>query len=391
MTTSFENFSKGIADAFETERRGTRKAANPYDIPRSYDDIEPEWFTHILCRNYPDAKVIDFRAEEPDDLDRGHMRVWLTYNESGQAAGLPASVFCKDSQNLTMRMTNTGIGMQSTEVEFYRHARHLFDNALPVCLWANYSPYSHNSIVVFEDLMHEGAEFCTGEQSISRDQIEQQLAYLARIHSKFYGDQLHQYPVLEKRQTYYDLFNRVCDLWSLEERANKGFLGAESVIPSSVFERYDEIWPLTVKAAEMHDSSGSNTIIQGDAHLRNWYILPSGEMRLGDWQLISRADFSVELNYALVTSLSVENRRAWRDDLLRFYIEKMEEGGVRGLSFDDVEKSTCRQLLIALPWWTCAIKTDGGSTVYQPQKETLEMIRRISIAIEDLDALERFG
>lgn len=386
-TNTVEAFKKRIEEAFQLELKHAQVAAQPGDVPRSYDAIAPEWFTHILCQGHPDAKVVSYRAEKPDDLDRGHMRIRLSYNDAGVAAGLPASVFCKDSQKLEMRLFNNLCTMVPAEVVFYNKLRGLIDNVTPNSLFAAHDPRSFNSIIVFEDLLPQGAEFCLPATTITRERIESQLTFLAQLHGKFYA-RADTHPVLAGWRTFGEVFDAPDKYLSLEGLANRGFLASESVVPPRLYARAAEIWGATVKGA-MSFRGRPTTFVHGDAHLRNWYIAAGGAMRLADWQLISRGDWVWDVTYTLSTSLAVENRRAWEKDLIRFYLDKLHQAGAPALDFNDAWDGYRRHLPLALSWWTPMVKHSSDFRM-QPMDDTFRIIQRVATAIDDLDALDGF-
>ena len=53
------------------------------------------------------------------------------------------------------------------------------------------------------------------------------------------------------------------------------------------------------------------------------------EVALIDWQLMSRLHPGWDIAYFLGTSLPVEQRRQWQDDLLARYLDGLKAGGVR--------------------------------------------------------------
>lgn len=389
IANSSGDLIKQIREAFQLEQQDVRKATTRDDIPRSYELIDPEWFTHIVCKSHPGARVVSYRPEIPDELDRGHMRVWLTYNDAGRAAGLPASVFCKDSQKLSMRLFNSQCGLIMGEVAFYNRIRALVDIETPRCLLATYDPRSFNSILVFDDLLLEGAEFCTLDTPITRARIESQLAYLARLHSRFY-ERLDQYPLLAGWRTFSDVFRRADEFLDMKDLTGIGFQMSESVIPPRLFARHADIWSLTQQSVNLHRSR-PNTLTHSDAHLRNWYVTADDDMRVGDWQLYAVNDLCFDLAYSMSTSLTVENRRAWEGELLKFYIDRLQEAGGPRIAFDEVWENYRKHLFTALAWWTPCAKPPSDGFQMQPMDDTFEMIKRVATAIDDLDSVRSFN
>jgi hypothetical protein len=50
-----------------------------------------------------------------------------------------------------------------------------------------------------------------------------------------------------------------------------------------------------------------------------------------------------------------------------------------------------QQMMSALTWWTVTLTPPEGLPDMQPRDTTLEFIRRITTAIDDLDSLDAFN
>ena len=185
-------FAEQIAREFAREEQLAAPAVGVDDIPRSYEAITDEWLTAVLCGASPEARVIAHRLGEPDDGGTNRRRIDLTLNDAGRRAGVPASVFCKASHSLDKRIILAELGFTQGEVTFYRQYRELLDIDAPVCLLAAYDPVTFNSILVFDDLVRLGAEFCDERTNVSIARARSQLALLARLHGRFLGsDEVH--------------------------------------------------------------------------------------------------------------------------------------------------------------------------------------------------------
>jgi hypothetical protein len=88
-------FAEQVAAAYQAEQTAGRKALTIADVPGTYEAITPQWLTAVLCRTTPGAEVTAFRFGDRSDGSSNRARIWLTYNEAGQCAGLPPTVFCK--------------------------------------------------------------------------------------------------------------------------------------------------------------------------------------------------------------------------------------------------------------------------------------------------------
>jgi len=385
------DLTEQITREYEIEQKNSRKAVNSEDIPISYEAITPEWLTHILCKQHPGAKVIDHQLDVPDDGNTNRRRIFIRYNDTGNALKLPTSVFCKALHKLANRLVDANLGLVQGEDTFYNKYRPLFDIEAPTCLFATYSRRTYNSIVILDDLVRHGAQFCKHNTDITRQRAENQMALLARMHGRFYDSA----SVRESGLVKFEDNFAFGDKWfGLEKCCNNGFLAAEAVIPVRLFRRSAEIWPATLKSAAMHGIL-PRTFTHNDVHLRNWYIAANGQMGLSDWQTFAIGHWGRDVAYTISTALTIENRRAWEQDLLRFYLEKLQAAGGPAISFNDGWKYYRQHLFAALKSWTVTMSPSSGKLEekppeFQPQDATLSFIGRMATAIDDLDALSSF-
>ena len=175
------------------------------------------------------------------------------------------------------------------------------------------------------------------------------------------------------------------------ESCDKAFGLAEPYIPPRLFRGRAETWPATLASVERHNTL-PKTLTHPDVHLGNWYIAGNGDMGVTDWQGVCVGHWSRDLAYALSTTLAIENRRAWMEDLIRLYIERMAEYGAPRIAYAEALLNVRQQLMTTLAWWTITlVPAPGMPAVLQPPQFVLELIKRITAAIDDLDALDSFA
>jgi hypothetical protein len=380
-----------IKREFEIEQKEQRKAVNPEDIPSSYEAITPEWLTHALCKDKPGAKVLGLRLDAPDDGNANRRRIFITYNAQGDLAGLPASVFCKASQKLANRLVMANCDLLQIEIDFYTRYRPKLNIEAPACFLATYSRHTYNSIIVLDDLVRKGAEFCDITTDMTLQRVQSQLRLLARMHGQYYDK-----PEVRNSDifTFEGIWNSNDRWFGIKDCCTNGFRMAESVIPARLFRRHQEIWPATMKAVEMHGRF-PRTFTHNDVHLRNWYIAADGELGSCDFQSFARGHWARDVVYTISTALTVENRRLWEKDLLRYYLDKLRAEGGAAVSFDDAWKFYRQHLFTSLGFWTLTLAPSSGQSdvpapLFQPSAAILEFIHRMSTAIDDLDALSSF-
>lgn len=374
-----------ITAAYEADRRrSTGVVVGAEELPLSYEAITERWLTAVLCRKHPAAVVTGFRLAAADSGSSNRRRIAVEYNEAGRAAGLPTALFCKASQELATRIVLGISGGARGEVVFYNDIRPLLDIEAPRSFFARFDPATFNSIVVLADLGVGATEFCNHETRMTRRRAESQLALLARMHGSCYADvglrgRLAALPSWPE-------FFRNTRSFGIEQGSNRGFLAAEEVIPARMYRRFAEIWPATLASVEAHERLPL-TLAHGDVHLKNWYVAASGEMGLSDWQCATRGHWGRDVTYTIATALTVEDRRAWERELLRFYLDRLHAAGGPSVSFEEAWRHYRQQLMSSLTWWTITLTPTADLPDMQPRDVTLEFIRRIATAMDDLDTL----
>jgi thiamine kinase-like enzyme len=375
--------------ADQINRAFAEEQANPIvprtraDIPRSYEAIGPEWLTDVLCRDVPGAAVTGCSLGPPDEGTNSRRRIFISYNEAGQAAGLPASVFCKSTQGLANRQMLGHSGGVLCEVTFWSAARHLLDIEAPTARFATYDPVSFNSIVVLDDLGSD-AIFCDHDTEVDRNFVEQQLALLARLHGRFFEAPELQ-GALSVLPNWVQRFRNLMT-FHLEESCEAGVLASESFLPPRLFARRAEVWPATMRSLDVLRDL-PKTLCHGDVHLKNWYVRGDGAVGLGDWGVSHIGHWSRDLAYTMTTSLTTENRRAWERDLIAYYLDQLEARGVAKVSFDEAFLRYRQSLPTAFAFWTLTLKPAPEFPDMQPAATARTFIERMAWAVDDLDVL----
>lgn len=375
-----------IKAAYESEVANHRPPGNRDDLPLNYEEITPKWLTDVLCDEVQGAEVISLSLGERDDGNSNRRRIFVEYNEKGKQSGLPERVFCKASHNLANRISLGPTGCIQGEILFYKKIRPVLDIEAPVAYFSKVNEDTLNSILILGDLGDE-VTFCTHTTDITPERARSQLRLLAKYHGKFLdSDRLKEIP--GNLFTWPEFF-RFIDYPDYEQACDKGFIAAEEVIPSSLFARRKEIWPATRKSVERHRHL-PETLSHGDTHLRNWYIGAESEVGLSDWQAITRSHWSRDLAYVLVTSLTIEDRRRLERELIDYYLDQLQQISGQVISAKGVFDNYRQQMMTVLTFWTVTMNPAPGMPDFQPRDSTIEMVRRIAAAIDDLDVLDSF-
>src|SRR5271165_3035756 len=174
-----------IRSRFEAERRAGRQLRTANDLPLSYEAITPQWLTRVLAGNHRDAQVVSRRLGEPDEGTSSRRRIFLQWNEAGERAALPASVFCKGTQSLESRYLLGMNGGIEAEVTFYNWVRRGLEIEAPRPLFAHFDPQTFNSIIILEDLTGQ-AEFGNHTMEMPLERAQSQLRLLASLHARYH-------------------------------------------------------------------------------------------------------------------------------------------------------------------------------------------------------------
>jgi len=331
--------------------------------------------------------VINHHLDAPDDGSNNRRRIFVEYNEQGNEAGLPPSVFCKATHGLANRLMLGHSGAILCEFTFYQYARNLLDIETPKAIFAAFDKLSFNSILVLED-MSSSAEFCSEKTSVDRRMIEKQLDLLAKLHSRFYRS-----PELDTTlaglPSYQQRFNNSAR-FHLKDSCRAGFEAAREVLPPSLANRWQDIWSAIIQSIEIHNDLPW-TLCHGDMHLRNWYLTHDGRVGLSDWGVAHRGHWSRDVAYLLSVALKTEDRRTWETELIDYYLERMSQYGISRIPFDTAMLYYRQAMMTAFALWLKTLKPATDMPNMQPEETALIFLQRIGCAIDDLAILDLYS
>lgn len=374
--------------AFDAARNEDQPVLGLNDVPETYEAITAQWLTGTLCKDAADAEVVAFSFDVADDGSSNRLRIFVTYNEAGRAAGLPSTVFCKAAATVDTRVMLAESGSAEAETNFYSKVRARIDFPAPEAYFAGFNPSTYAYLIMMKDVGND-VTFPNEQHYTTRAQAEQQIDTLARLHSSFYES-----PELGTESLPFPRW----DIWwadmmraspDFARCCDEAFGRSEPLMSPRLFARRAEIWPLTLASAAEHAHLPC-TLIHSDVHLKNWFKLPDDRMGLHDWQVTTIGHWSRDLIYTIVTALTIEDRRAWAADLINLYLDKMEARGVARIAFDEALGHCRRQIMTVLAFWTITYQPAPEMTNMQPEATSEAFLKRIYAAIDDYDALDAF-
>jgi aminoglycoside phosphotransferase (APT) family kinase protein len=90
-----------------------------------------------------------------------------------------------------------------------------------------------------------------------------------------------------------------------------------SVHALTIEDLVEGVWKPFIRSLTAPDAS--QTLLHGDPHIGNTYLLADGDLGFLDWQVARRGNFSLDLGYFLQGALTTDDRRIAERQLLQEY------------------------------------------------------------------------
>jgi len=151
------------------------------------------------------------------------------------------------------------------------------------------------------------------------DQVASGVRGLARMHSEFWGERITRNPALGWVEPFVAFAGlEYAPLHIAHERLGDT---VPAEIPAlSGTELFVDIWARYIGTL----TTSPQTLLHGDPHIGNTYVLPNDEVGFLDWRMVRRGNWSLDLGYFLQGALTIEDRRRGERDLLEEYRGALE-------------------------------------------------------------------
>jgi hypothetical protein len=333
--------------------------------PVSAKGITLEYVNSLMEQHSPDIRVSDLHVVEEKLFGdafvstTGRVTVDVTYAD-GSPADLPERLVIK----LALGVERNMAPHYANEVDFYRRLRPELNLEAPRVYGSAYDAGSGSFALVLEDLRTRGAVFPNVTTDVSLDSVKSLLGMQAKLHAHFWeSPRFEAGGDLDWVQTH------------LEGPLAEHYLGRSAAVIQNeidtVQHKREMVQRLRTSGAELranmiamfrHRQTLPQTIVEGDMHIGNTYLLPDGSGGLTDWQLMCRSHHMHDVNYLIITGLSIEKRREHERELLRYYLDCLGREGVRQVpSFEEAWLEYRRAIVWSLyvGWLIVPIVTYG--------------------------------
>jgi aminoglycoside phosphotransferase (APT) family kinase protein len=337
-------------------------------IPVDLDDVTAAWATAALAPSHPGVEVASVTVVDRDDGTNRRARLALSY---AQGSG-PGTLFLKaaDPDHTELNAKTGGV--------FNEPRLFLSDVPLPLehpaVHLALIDEPTFDFLLVMEDVAERGADPRDATRPLSVEQAADGVRGLARLHSRYWGDRL----TAERRLGWVEPFVA----WrSMARGIDGGKARTADLLPREVAaldgERiHHECWVPFIGSL----GHGPATLLHGDPHIGNTYVLPDDRVGFLDWQVLRRGNQSLDLGYFLQGAVTVEDRRAHEVALVDEYHDALDLPADERPSRDDVWLRYRASVSHGLAIWLAT-----ASSKWQRAEVSAALVERYAAAFVDLD------
>jgi hypothetical protein len=341
------------------------------------EGVTAEWLTQALRQRAPGVTIRKAEVVDTVFTTCSKIRLRLDRDEAAVAAGIPELIIVKGGFEEHARGLDH---MHLREVRGYRDIYPEVPLPHPTCFFADFDPQERQGIVIMEDLVAKGVQWCHATRPQNHEQVALRLGYLAAFHARTWDA-----PTIKPGGKWADLadFFEVMRGFFDDKASPRNWARFMSmprgVAVSMRFRDRDwmhEAWRKTVQFGQ----SLPYCVLHGDIHLGNLYIDTDGTPGFLD-TLASRGPAMLEVSYHISASVDVADRPRWEGALVRHYLDGLAANGVRPPSFEEA----MRQYAIFLVYGHFIWATTESK--YQPEAVNTANAARVSQAMLDRDTL----
>ncbi|OBG15491.1 aminoglycoside phosphotransferase [Mycolicibacterium celeriflavum] len=340
-------------------------------LPRNWDEITPGWMTAALAEHFPGATVERVAVALRDDGTNRRARLALTYS----AGSGPATVFAKavDPDHAELVALTSGLF----------HEPRLFSSGVPLPLdhptvyAALIDEPGSNFLMIMEDVVARGADPRDSTRPLSVEQVTNGVRGLARMHSQFWGERLTANPALGWLEPFVAFEGlEYAPLHIAHERLGDSV--SSEILGLSGTELFVDIWARYIGTL----TTAPQTLLHGDPHIGNTYVLPGDEVGFLDWQMARRGNWSLDLGYFMQGALTIEDRRRCERDLLDEYRATLTLPAAELPSAEEIWLRYRASVAHGLAIWMATL---SGGDAWQNADICLALAQRYAAAFIDLD------
>ncbi len=342
-------------------------------IPAEWDELTAEWMTQALARSFPGAVVDRVELILRDDGTNRRARVGLDYRTG---VG-PATVFLK-AADLEHTALNARTGGVFNEPRLFQTDVPLGVDH-PAVYFSLIDEPRLDFIMVMEDVTARGGDPRDATRPLTVDQAANGLRGLAALHSLHWNER-------GRRQTSLSWVEPFVAWRGMRRGIDMGMERAGELIPVEVRglsgEQIEQRWMEYIPTLTL----GPQTLLHGDAHIGNTYVLPDDDVGFLDWQVLRRGHGSLDVGYFLQGAITVEDRRANERELLAEYHAHLDLEAPDLPDLDELWLRYRASTAHGLALWLATAASN-----WQRLEVSLALAERYAHAFVDLDGAAAIG
>lgn len=343
-------------------------------LPLTVDRIDADWLTRALASRCPGVEVVASTIVDVNVGTSTKVRVRARYNAAGNAAKLPPTLivkggFAEHSRAMAMTYAN--------EHRFYAYVQPHVAMRSPACYYAGIDPSSYQAIVIMEDLVARGIEFCHPLKPQGFEQVARRLCAMARYHAQTWNSP--QFApggaMAMLKGAFDDGTHGYVEHYLQAEQWQRLMALPRGAAVSRRF--HDRHWlRAQLDALEALHRGAPVCVSHGDTHLGNLYIDADGEPGFFDQQ-VRAAPWHYDVAYHLIAALDIADRRRWDRALLAIYLDALRSHGVDAPGFDMAWQALRREA----PWGLFVFLIN--EPIFQPEAANTAYAARFATALLD--------
>jgi aminoglycoside phosphotransferase (APT) family kinase protein len=210
------------------------------------------------------------------------------------------------------------------------------------------------------------------------EQVANGVRGLARLHSAYWGDRLTANPALGWVEPFVAFEGmQYAPLHIARERL--GDTVSAEILRLTGEQLFIDIWSRYIGTL----TTSPQTLLHGDPHIGNTYVLPGDDVGFLDWQMARRGNWSLDLGYFLQGALTIDERRRSERELLDEYRTALTLPANEMPSPEDVLLRYRASVAHGLAIWMATL---SGGDAWQSPAICVALAQRYATAFIDLDS-----
>ena len=336
--------------------------------------LNPRWLEAALASaGYP-ARIARVELVKTIGWNCLNLRVAVTFEDGGQPSDIPTHLCIKGlfGERHPEYLKN---GALVADTLFYTQVLPRITMNTPACFYGG-TDESGAGVLVLEDLTDRDARFFDHRTALSVEQARDTLDQLARLHGGMSDLADGELPWLRDKLETFSIPIAVTP-----ERLTQAMRGERGEPLPEKQKDGRRIYDGLVKLAERARGLPS-TVIHGDCHIGNIFETADGFGFL-DFQIVQRGHWSLDLPYHIGSVLTVEDRRANEQELVRYYLDRLGEHGGHPPDFDTAWRLYREAAPYGFFLWSVTMRVDAPIVN--------EAVRRLGLVVADHDSYAMLG